>query len=167
MRTSLLIFIFASIVFGGAWWTQARAAGASAAVPRGVDSLAPPVPAPTRAIDEYGNISWNDERARLDNLAIELQNGPSWLGHITCYGGRLGRRGEARRRCERAKNYISGYRGIPAERILTLDGGYREELTVVLWAIPPGVTPPQPSPTVDPREVRFVRGKAKRRPRSR
>jgi hypothetical protein len=159
-RASLLIFVCAFAAVGGAWWTRA---GASAPRPAAV-APAPPVPSPTRGIDQYGDIRWDDEKPRLDNFAIELQNDPTTKGHVTCYGGRVGRAGEARRRCARAKRYLSGYRGIPAARIVTLDGGYLEEFTVALWVVPSGATPPPPSPTVDPREVRFVRDKAKRRP---
>ena len=159
-RTPLLILMLASAVAGGAWWVQARVA--SAAPRAAADAHAPPIPSPTRAIDEYGDIPFEDEKARLDNFAIELQNYPQGKGHITCYGGRIGRVGEARRRCERAKKYLSGYRHIPAEQIMLVDGGYREDLTVVLWVVPPGATPPPPSPTVDAREVRFIKGKKKR-----
>jgi hypothetical protein len=167
VRTPLLIFAFAAVLFGGAWWTQARAAGASAAVRPGAEPPAPPVPAPTRKLDEYGNVSWNDEKARLDNFAIAVLDYPTAQGYLICYGGRVGREGEARRRCQRAKGYVSGYRHVDAARVVTVDGGFREELTVELWVVPLGVTPPQPSPTVDPSEVRFIKGKPKRRARVR
>ena len=124
---------------------------------------APAAPPYDRKIDEYGNINWNDERARLDNVAIELQYDSRSRLYLVCYGGRVGREGEAMRRCRRAGNYVSGYRGIKASRIVTVDGGYREDLTVELYIIPPGMTPPQASPSVDPREVRFVKGKVKTR----
>jgi hypothetical protein len=164
VRTPLLIFVFAATLFGGAWWIQTRAAADAEC--HGADESAPPVPAPTRKLDEYGDISWNDEKARLDNFAIEMHNLPVSAGYLICYGGRVGRAGAARRRCQRAGGYVSGYRGIDAARVVTVDGGYREELTVELWVVPPGATPPQPSPTVAPGEVRFVRGKAKRRTRT-
>lgn len=161
-RASLIVFACVLAAAAGAWWMRAGAASA-----RGADAPAPPVPSPTRGIDEYGNISFEDEKARLDNVAIELQSDPTAKGLITCYGGRVGRAGEARRRCARAKRYLVGHRHIPAAQILTVDGGYRQDRTVTIWVVPEGVTPPPPSPTVDPSEVRFIRGKAKRRPRSR
>jgi hypothetical protein len=114
--------------------------------------------------DEYGNLRWSDEKARLDNFAIELQSGAGMDGHIICYGGRRGRRGEARARCARAKDYLVTRRKIPAERVVTVDGGYREELTVTLWPLPQGVQFTA-SPTVDPSEVEFTDAPKKRRPR--
>jgi hypothetical protein len=107
-----------------------------------------------RKIDEYGNIRFNDEKARLDNYAIELQNDPTAQGYLVCYGGRKGRAGEAQKRCDRAKDYLVTTRGIDSSRIVTVDGGYREDLTVELWVVPSGATPPAASPTVDPSEVK-------------
>ncbi|MER3429188.1 MAG: hypothetical protein C4334_14065, partial [Pyrinomonas sp.] len=119
--------------------------------------------------DEYGNIAFNDEKARLDNFAIQLQNQPGAQGYIIAYGGRRGRAGEALRRAERAKDYLVNTRGIEAGRIVTVDGGYRETLTVELWIVPQGAEPPTPTPTVDASEVQTVpeRRAPRRRPRRR
>jgi hypothetical protein len=122
-----------------------------------------PVELKPRKIDEYGNIRFNDEKARLDNFAIELQNDPTAQGYLVCYGGRRGRTGEAQRRCDRAKDYLVTTRGITADRIVTVDGGFREDLTVELWIVPQGATPPPAAPTVDPSEVRPTRAPTRRR----
>ena len=127
----------------------------------------PPIIGCGRPLDSYGNIRFNDEKARLDNIAIELQNDPTARGHIICYGGRKGVAGEAQRRCDRAKGYLSGHRHIEAARIVTVDGGYREDLTVEAWVIPSGAAPPQASPTVDPSEVQFIKAAPKRKARRR
>lgn len=116
-------------------------------------------------IDEYGDIRFGDEKARLDNLAIELLNWPEGKGYIIAYGGRRSRVGEARRRAERAKRYLVTARGIPGERIDTLDGGYRENLTVELRVISKDGDAPAPSPTVDPSEVTIIKSKSTRKPR--
>jgi len=116
-----------------------------------------------RKIDEYGNIRFNDEKARLDNFAIELQNDPTAQGYLVCYGGRRGRTGEAQARCDRARDYLVTTRGIDASRIVTVDGGFREELAVELWVVPSGATPPTATPNVDPSEVQPTRAPARRR----
>src|SRR5205823_13125607 len=41
-----------------------------------------PRPKPAIKFDEYGNIRFNDEKARLDNFAIQLQNEPTAQGYI-------------------------------------------------------------------------------------
>jgi len=124
-----------------------------------------PIKAVARKVDEYGNIRFNDEKARLDNYAIELQNDPTSQGYLICYGGRKGRAGEGQRRCDRAKDYLVTTRGIDASRIVTVDGGYKEELAVELWVVPSGATPPSASPTVDPSEVKTTPAPRPRRGR--
>jgi hypothetical protein len=126
-----------------------------------------PVIKVARKIDEYGNIRFNDEKARLDNFAIELQNDPTSQGYLICYGGRKGKAGEAQRRCDRAKDYLTSTRGIDASRIVTVDGGYREDLTVELWLVPSGANPPTASPNVDPSEVKTTSDAPARRRGSR
>jgi len=98
--------------------------------------------APATKFDEYGNIRFNDEKARLDNYAIQLQNQPGAQGYIIVYGSCAG---EAQARADRAKNYLVNTRGIDAGRIVTIDGGCRSDLTVELWVVPTGATPPAAS----------------------
>jgi hypothetical protein len=112
-------------------------------------------------LDHYGKIPFDDEKARLDNFSIELLNDPQAQGYLVCYGGRVGRAGEAWARCKRAKNYMVAVRGIAPSRIVTVNGGYREDLSVWLWVVPAGAKPPALLPTVDPKEVRIIKGGAK------
>jgi len=98
-----------------------------------------PAPVPARKFDEYGNIRFNDEKARLDNYAIQLQNEPGSTGTIIVYGSCAG---EAQQRGDRAKDYLVNTRGIEAGRITVIDGGCRAELKVELWIVPQGSTPP-------------------------
>ena len=107
-------------------------------------------------IDEYGDIKFDDEKARLDNFAIELQNDPTAQGYIIAYGGRVGRRGEAMKRAGRAKGYLTDVRGISPQQVLTIDGGYQGDLRLVIKLRGRGAPPPEPSPTVDPKDVRFI-----------
>src|SRR5258705_1080595 len=101
-------------------------------------SVKPPPPEPVR-FDEYGNIKFNDEKARLDNYAIQLQNQPGSTGTIIAYGSYAG---EAQARADRAKDYLVNTRGIEAGRITTVDGGCRSDLAVQLWIVPSGATAP-------------------------
>ncbi|HEV7902308.1 MAG TPA: hypothetical protein VGO96_00600 [Pyrinomonadaceae bacterium] len=113
-------------------------------------------PTPTQ-FDTYGRIARNDEKARLDNFAVALQNDPGAQGYIIAYGGRRGPAGEAQTRADFAKNYLVNSRGIDAGRIATLDGGFREEATTELWLVPSGASPPTASPNVDASEVQVTR----------
>jgi hypothetical protein len=95
---------------------------------------------PAVKFDEYGNIRFNDEKARLDNYAIQLQNQPGTTGTIIVYGSCAG---EGQQRGDRAKDYLVNTRGIEAGRITVVDGGCRADLTVQLWIVPQGATAPE------------------------
>src|SRR6201991_4661090 len=101
-------------------------------------SVKPP-PAQALKFDEYGNIRFNDEKARLDNYAIQLQNTPGSTATILVYGSCAG---EGQTRADRAKDYLVNTRGIEASRITTIDGGCRADLTVQLWIVPTGASAP-------------------------
>ena len=118
----------------------------------------PQVRAVARMFDQYGNIAFNDEKARLDNFAIQLQNEPGAQGYIIAYGGRRGRAGEAQARADRAKDYMVNTRGVDPGRIVTVDGGFREDMTVELWIVPTGATPPTASPTLQQSDVTIITG---------
>ncbi len=118
-----------------------------------------------RKFDEYGNIAFNDEKARLDNFAIQLQNEPGSQGYIIAYAGRRARAGEAQARADRAKDYLVNTRGIDPGRIVTVDGGYREDLTVELWIVPSGAIAPTAAPTLQPSDVTIITGGTGRRRR--
>ena len=117
----------------------------------------------SRKVGEYDNISIGEEKARLDNFAIELGNNPTAQGYLLAYAGRHARVGEATVRAERAKDYLVNNRGIDGSRVVALDGGHREELTIELYIVPTGAVPPPAAPTVDPSEVQIIGGKSKRR----
>jgi hypothetical protein len=101
-----------------------------------------PKPGVARKFDEYGNIRFNDEKARLDNYAIQLQNEPSARGAIIGYGSCDA---EGMTRANRAKDYLVNTRGIDAGRIDVIDGGCMPELKVELWIVPAGATAPAAS----------------------
>ncbi len=104
-----------------------RTASASTAI-RGKKPIA-------RKFDEYGNIRFNDEKARLDNFAIQLQNEPTAQGYIYGYGS-CGSEGQER--ANRAKDYLVNTRGIDAGRLVVVDGGCKPELKIELWIVPQG-----------------------------
>lgn len=103
----------------------------------------PAPPNPTK-FDEIGEIQRDDEKARFDVFAIELQNSPGTQGYIIAYGGRSKRSGTGRQRAERARDYLVATRGIDASRIVVIDGGARDTGSTQLWLVPPGATPPHP-----------------------
>lgn len=102
------------------------------------------------------------EKARLDNAAIYLQREPAnFVLYLVGYGGRRACIGEAQARILRAKNHLVGKRGIPSSRVVTIDGGYRNEQMVEIWLLPREIGEPSSTPTVDKSEVQLRDCKAK------
>lgn len=105
----------------------------------------PYLPQP-RKFDEFGDISRDDEKARLDNYAIQLQQEPEAQGDIFVYTG-TGRRihpAYAQKRAERIRDYLINTRGMDPRRIAIREGPPHAEPTVELWISPPGATRPVP-----------------------
>lgn len=119
-----------------------------------------------RKFDEFGDINCEDEYARLDNFAVSLLEMPNTRGVIVFYGGKvfrskLPRRGDAVARAARMKPYLVERRGIPASRVVVINGGYAENWRVDLWILPPEAsTEYLPLPTLSVNQIKFRKGKA-------
>jgi hypothetical protein len=107
--------------------------------------------------DSYGDIDFEDEKARLDNFVIQLFNQETSTGYIFVYAGRRSYEGEAAERLLRAKDYLVKHRRMSPERIITIDGGYKEDLAVTLMIAPQGATAPVAMPTLSPGEIELTK----------
>lgn len=114
------------------------------------DYSAPPLSAiegishPLIILDKYNDLSFSEEKKRLDNLALLLQRFRDWTGYILVYAGRGAGAAEAKERAERAKRYLVNKRGIKSGRIVVSYGGYKEVFTLELWSGPRGSSAPTP-----------------------
>jgi hypothetical protein len=147
--------VTATVEVGGLAAACTRTASCSTAVKA-------PVIKTCEKVDEYGNIKFNDEKARLDAFASRLQTDAGSTGYIIGYGTC---EGEGLARANRAKDYLVNTRGIDAGRITTVDGGCRAELLVQLYVCPQGATPP--IPMTDGAVTPCPECKKKRTPRTR
>ena len=95
------------------------------------------------AFDEYGDLKFEDEKARLDNFAIQLSNNPHLSGSILINAGKETFIREAEYRLDRAKSYLVKVRGIDSSRIVTKDCGFTQDLTTTLRIVPNGATFPE------------------------
>jgi hypothetical protein len=107
-----------------------------------------------REYDECNHCTFDDQKARLDNLAVELQNDPTTRAYIIAYGGRMSPVGQVEKLMTRAQEYIVTQRGISASRLTVVNGGYREDDSVELWIVPSGASAPQATPTVQAGEIK-------------
>lgn len=93
---------------------------------------------PNSPFDDYGNICWENEQARLDNFAIQLQNQPTATGEIMVYAGRLSCVDEAKYRGNRGRDYLMKKRGVPSHQIIVKDGGFQQDVRTMLIIVPKG-----------------------------
>jgi hypothetical protein len=134
---------------------------------------------PCQHFDVYGDLVFNDEKARLDNIVRELTDRrPGWKAYYIYFSGR-GRRGrmvDGTARAERAQSYLITQRGLTAEQIQTIDGrsifpDYNEDcFRVVIRICPPGAETPtaaqvQESLQMLPCPPRYEPPRRERRPR--
>ncbi|HKR22079.1 MAG TPA: hypothetical protein VJS17_05750 [Pyrinomonadaceae bacterium] len=101
-----------------------------------------PSPPTMCAFDSYGDIKFEDEQARLDNLAIQLMNQPLSSGYIMIFAGQVTYENEAEGRLRRAKSYLTDVRETDPNRIVTIDCGFSQALTTKLWIVPLEAAPP-------------------------
>ncbi len=128
-----------------------RACRQTAQAATGVAAL--PQLTPPKRFDEFPSITHDDDKARFDNLAIELQNNPGSTGYVVAYAGRNSRAGEADRMGRRAIEYLTTMRGLSGDRVRYINGGYRDTNSFELWLVPQGAAPPSPTPTLTPEQV--------------
>ncbi|MDQ3755667.1 MAG: hypothetical protein M3371_13165 [Acidobacteriota bacterium] len=96
-----------------------------------------------KQFDLLGDITRNDEKARLDNFAIQLQNEPEAKGYVIIYGSGRARRGNSpQERATRVRGYLVNTRGIDSSRIVTITGSPQGALQIELWVVPVGAEPP-------------------------
>ena len=114
-------------------------------VPTIVEKL--PLPPSARKFDEFESLAFDDDKARLDAFAIELQNNPDSQGYIIMYQG-TDKASQKSRKVEvlskRTLDYLVKTRGVDPQRIVITNWGNRLKTTYDLWIIPPGAMPPVP-----------------------
>jgi hypothetical protein len=125
-----------------------------------------PVEIECKPFDQFPSVAFDDDKARFDNLAIELQNAPDSQAYIIIYAGRTSRVGQADALSKRTMDYLTNQRGVDGRRITIINGGYRDSDFIEIWVCPPGAKTPQPTPTVQPGDVQPSRPRGRpRRPR--
>lgn len=119
-----------------------------------MDTLAPVL------VEAFGITELEDEWARLDGFAVQLNNNLKLTAYIVIYGGKVNKYGELKERPKRIIKYLVENRGIDLKRIKVIEGGFREKFAFELWVSQSDKMFPPLSPTIDPEKVIF-RGKMK------
>lgn len=100
-----------------------------------------PIAQPCRKFDEYPEISRNEEKARLDNLGVALQNDPFATAYVIIHLGQHAKPGDIDKRSRNVTDYLINARGLDSKRIVVQVGSPRPETVVEIWLCPRGTTP--------------------------
>jgi len=101
-----------------------------------------PIVLECRKFDEFPALARNDEKARLDNYAIELQNDPTATAYVVVHKGHMGQASDVQKHTTRISDYLINSRAIDGHRIVTLVGSPLDRLLVELFICPKGAQPP-------------------------
>jgi hypothetical protein len=100
-------------------------------------------------LDEFPYIPYSDLSARMDAMLPYYMEEPASKLYVIIYESRdeIGKKGFVRT----LKNLqtIMTFRNHPKDRIIIVNGGYREEMMVEVYLLPNGVEPPKATPTLN------------------
>jgi hypothetical protein len=81
--------------------------------------------------DEYADLSFEDQIARLDNYLIRM-NEMLGRGAMIIYGDSRSARRILMKRAARVRRYLERKRGFARQRLLIVDGGYKDRSITAL-----------------------------------
>ncbi|HTK36923.1 MAG TPA: hypothetical protein VL325_00395, partial [Pyrinomonadaceae bacterium] len=122
-------------------------------------------------LDEFQNPQCDDYLARMDLAISKAAVNPASAIYSLIYEGKEGRWSERQKKREfvypnhgstdakirSMKKYIS-IRGASVAKFKFVKAGFRENITVEVWLVPYGATPPTPTPTLT--KMKYRKGKA-------
>ena len=114
-------------------------------VPTDVTKLPPVDPPKGFKCDEFASKSPDDDKGRLDNCVIQVQNTPDAQLYVIIYPGTdkiSMTRNTYDRLSKRALDYMVKTRGLDPRRISIVKGGNRARTSYEIWVVPPGAQPP-------------------------
>jgi PKD-like domain len=108
----------------------------------------PPPPITITKCDEVVTRSHDDDKARLDNCVIQVQNSPDAQLYLIIYQGTdkaSTTRNSYDSMRKRALQYLVNVRGLDPNRIQIVRGPDRAKTTYEMYIVPPGAQPPVPN----------------------
>jgi len=108
---------------------------------------------PEQKFDFYRVLPRDQEEAILERFATALKNQPGAKAYILGYDGRV-LRGSAQKSVDRARTYLVDKHGIDQARIVTVDVGAKEQLTIDLYLVPIESIPAGGESTLYPTEAK-------------
>jgi len=110
------------------------------------------VAAPPQKVDEFGDLPEVDEAGKLNSIVNFLKQGSPDRVYIVGYAGRNNVRGYAADVLRRMRAFLQNA-GAPMDKIVAMDGGFRETPAYEIWVVPIGSDSPRATPTIDRKDI--------------
>ena len=135
-----------------------------------------------KQIDEFGIPPCGDMLARSDWIYSNLQSSPDSKIYVIYYGGRFRKeriwdkrtksynkiqleyphRDDALNRAKAIPFYLTTEKSFSTverntlkDKVVLINGGFRQNIEMEIWIVPQNAAPPKPSPTVDEKDIKF------------
>ena len=135
-------------------------AAACAAVLAQAQAAPPPTP-----FDQYGRITWEEEKKHLDLFAEQLRKQLQMTGYIYIQEAQISGEGYAVGHAIDIKKYLMKTRHISRNRIAWRDLGFGQHFVTSLWLFPTGQPPLYSPPYQPPTNETFIEGAPRSRRR--
>jgi hypothetical protein len=116
------------------------------------ETTAVPVAPPPHMADEFGALPDAELAARVESIAASVPSGDQV--YFMAYAGRTDVRGYASATLRQIRS-VAIRSGISGDRLVTLDGGFREQAAFEVWVVPQGAEAPVPSPSINAKDIIF------------
>ncbi len=100
--------------------------------------------------DSYENLTTDDEAAHLDAFFEALRQQPNLRGYLIGYKQASVAPGVLLRRLYGDQRYLIEMRGVAPDRVVVIEGGYKQKSTIELWLVPNDAAPPTATPDAAP-----------------
>jgi hypothetical protein len=118
--------------------------------------------APATKFGEFGEVGADAFATNIKALADFLSQSPDNV-YFIAYAGRTSERGFTFNWIKRIKDALVGA-GVPANKIIASDGGFREQPLFDFWIVPNGAEPPRATPTVKRTEIVYPKTTPPKKP---
>jgi hypothetical protein len=101
--------------------------------------------------------------AALNILSVEMKDFPTVRGVIIFYRGKIAYENEIENWSKKIKRYLVRERKVKADRIVIIDGGFREKGMVEIYVVPNEAPLPEPRPDLRRVDVKIIKPRKKKK----
>ncbi len=116
---------------------------------------------PARKVYDFGEVTDEQQNDLVDRLLAAIA--PDEQAYVIIYAGRNSVRGAAATSVKKIRSYLQ-QKGVTGNRLIAVDGGYKELPAGELWIVPMGAEAPRPAPTINAKDIVFPKAVPGKKP---